>query len=88
MAVKWPFMSHKFSRDFSYKIAKICKWKHLRFMTQLLEQYKLLTHWVTKKECLNLIFVKDIYFCKKGARNGRKMVIYGVTTRLGESDFI
>ena len=48
----------------------------------------LLTHWVTKKDCLNLIFVKDIYFCKKGARNGRKMVIYGVTTRLGESDFI
>ena len=34
------------------------------------------------------MFVKDIYVvCKKVTRNGRKMVIFGVTTRLDESDF-
>ena len=53
------------------------------------EPIKLQTRCAPQNDHLNLIFEKDIYVVlKKKTRNGRKMVIFEVTIRLGESDFI
>ena len=55
------------------------------FYGVIVEPINLHTRWTPQNDCLNPIFVKGVYIV--GARNGSKMVIYGVPSRLGESDF-
>ena len=67
MVIKWPFMSHKISRHFSFKIEKKWKWKHLHFMYGMtVKPINLQSHGAPQNDRLNLIFVKAVYVvCKK-----------------------
>ena len=62
--------------------------ENFAFYGTTVEPIKLQTHCAPQNDHLNLIFEKNVYVVhKKITRNGRKMVVFKVTIRLGESNF-
>ena len=74
MVIKLPFMSHKFSFFFSYKIEKTETKKNVFYLI-VFDPIKIDTHLAPKNVHQNINFVKDINLvCKKMTRNCHKIV--------------